>query len=82
MKGFLSQRYNAQIAALWWELSKPIMTERKNQQSKNGVFGLKQKITPSGKGGRKIKTGFDWDGFKKKEFAVLCEVNKERFFYD
>ena len=23
---------------------------------------------------------FDWDGFNKKEFAVLCEVNKEQFF--
>ena len=25
---------------------------------------------------------FDWDGFKKKEFAVHCEVNKEKFFDD
>ena len=29
-----------------------------------------------------MQTGFDWDGFKKKEFAVLCEVNKEQFFDD
>ena len=25
---------------------------------------------------------FDWDGFKKKEFAVLCEVSKKQFFDD
>ena len=25
---------------------------------------------------------FDWDGFKQKQFAVICETNKERFFAD
>ena len=29
-----------------------------------------------------MQTVFDWDGFKKKEFAVLCEANKEQFFDD
>ena len=29
-----------------------------------------------------MQTGFDWDVFKKKEFAVHCEVNKEQFFDD
>ena len=23
---------------------------------------------------------FDWDGFKQKKFAVICETDKERFF--
>lgn len=25
---------------------------------------------------------FDWDGFKQKQFAVICENDKERFFAD
>ena len=25
---------------------------------------------------------FDWDGFKQKQFAVICETDKERFFAD
>ena len=25
---------------------------------------------------------FDFDGFKRKEFAVICEADKERFFND
>lgn len=24
----------------------------------------------------------DWDGFKKKQFAVICETDKESFFSD
>ena len=59
-----------------------ILIERENERSRNGAFGSKQKIILSGKGARKIQTVFDWDGFKKKEFAVLCEANKEQFFDD
>lgn len=29
-----------------------------------------------------MQTVFDWDRFKKKEFAVLCEAHKEQFFDD
>lgn len=25
---------------------------------------------------------FDWESFKQKKFAVMCETNKERFFND
>lgn len=25
---------------------------------------------------------FDWDGFKQKQFSVICETDKERFFAD
>ena len=25
---------------------------------------------------------FDWDGFKRKEFAVICEADKDQFFAD
>ena len=25
---------------------------------------------------------FDWDGFKQKQFAVICETDKEKFFAD
>lgn len=25
---------------------------------------------------------FDWDGFKQKQFVVICETGKERFFDD
>ena len=25
---------------------------------------------------------FDWDGFKQKQFAVICEADKEKFFAD
>ena len=25
---------------------------------------------------------FDWDSFKQKQFAVICETEKERFFAD
>ena len=32
-------------------------------------------------GGNKSPT-FDWDGFKQKQFAVICEKDKERFFAD
>ena len=32
--------------------------------------------------GRNKSPAFNWDGFTKKEFAVLCEVNKEQFFDD
>lgn len=32
--------------------------------------------------GRNKSPAFNWDGFKKKEFAVLCEVNKDQFFAD
>jgi hypothetical protein len=30
-------------------------------------------------GGNK-STIFDWDGFKQKQFAVICETDKEQFF--
>ena len=29
-----------------------------------------------------MQVGFDWDGFKQKKFAVICETDKERFFAD
>ena len=29
-----------------------------------------------------MQTVFDWDGFNRKEFAVLCEAHKEQFFDD
>ena len=32
-------------------------------------------------GGNKSPT-FDWDGFKQKKFAVICENCKEQFFDD
>lgn len=25
---------------------------------------------------------FDWEGFKQKQFAVICETDKEKFFSD
>ena len=25
---------------------------------------------------------FDWDSFKQKQFAVICETDKEKFFAD
>lgn len=28
------------------------------------------------------RPAFDWDGFKKREFAVICEADKEKFFSD
>ena len=33
-------------------------------------------------GGGKKSPSFDWDGFKQKQFAVICENDKERFFAD
>ena len=33
-------------------------------------------------GGGTKSPSFDWDGFKKKQFAVICEKDKERFFAD
>lgn len=27
-----------------------------------------------------MQTDFDWDGFKKKRFAVICYTDKEKFF--
>ena len=33
-------------------------------------------------GGGIKSPSFDWDGFKKKQFAVICEKDKERFFAD
>ena len=33
-------------------------------------------------GGRNKSPTFDWDEFKQKQFAVLCETDKERFFAD
>ena len=33
-------------------------------------------------GGRNKSPAFDWDGFKQKKFAVICETDKERFFAD
>lgn len=32
-------------------------------------------------GGNKLPV-FDWDGFKQKQFSVICEANKEKFFDD
>ena len=32
--------------------------------------------------GRNKSPAFDWDGFKQKKFAVICETDKERFFAD
>lgn len=29
-----------------------------------------------------MQKGFDWDGFKQKQFAVICEAEKEKFFAD
>ena len=33
-------------------------------------------------GGRNKSPTFDWDEFKQKKFAVICETGKEKFFYD
>ena len=33
-------------------------------------------------GGENKSPTFDWDGFKQKQFAVICETDKERFFAD
>ena len=33
-------------------------------------------------GGGTKSPSFDWDGFKQKQFAVICETDKERFFAD
>ena len=33
-------------------------------------------------GGGIKSPSFDWDGFKEKQFAVICEKGKERFFAD
>lgn len=29
-----------------------------------------------------MRAGFDWEGFKQKQFAVICESDKEKFFAD
>ena len=29
-----------------------------------------------------MQKAFDWDGFKQKQFSVICETDKERFFAD
>lgn len=38
--------------------------------------------TQSKKKGADNRPIFDWDGFKQKQFAVICETSKERFFAD
>ena len=38
--------------------------------------------TQSKNNGADNRPRFDWDGFKQKQFAVICETDKERFFSD
>lgn len=38
--------------------------------------------TQSKKNGADNLPTFDWDGFKQKQFAVICEADKEQFFDD
>lgn len=38
--------------------------------------------TQSKNKGADNRPNLDWDGFKQKQFAVICETDKEQFFED